>query len=163
MQEENSNPRIVAGEVKNLINAGTLNVGHGMSLGATPTVQKTPRPVRALPSLTDIFVGRDRELADLRAYLQGPRKPGVTRELVIHGQRGIGKSSLAVTYAWRHIHDYPGGLYLVDCSSDDLQGAFASLLPDVSAGHGCDELDKALAANQVRSHIENAEGPALLI
>ncbi|WP_007512064.1 FxSxx-COOH system tetratricopeptide repeat protein [Pseudofrankia saprophytica] len=51
------------------------------------------------------FTGRERELADLRARLVGDGR-AVAVPQALHGLGGVGKTQLAVQYAYRHAGDY---------------------------------------------------------
>ena len=51
------------------------------------------------------FTGRERELADLRARLVGDGR-AVALPQALHGLGGVGKTQLAVQYAYRHAGDY---------------------------------------------------------
>jgi tetratricopeptide (TPR) repeat protein len=48
------------------------------------------------------FTGRDGDLARLHALVDGPGRLDGARQVVIHGLGGMGKSSLASEYAYRH-------------------------------------------------------------
>jgi tetratricopeptide (TPR) repeat protein len=68
------------------------------------------------------FVGRDLILTELRARLQAPE--ATVRRVVLTGLGGIGKSSVAVEYAYRHHVDYD----LVWCvNSEQPVGLLADL------------------------------------
>lgn len=122
----NQDPKPKIGEIRadNVLAAGNVNVAGDVYLGNPasqgPQQWRSLNPARRLPSRIDEFVGRVQAIADIHASLTRPRNPGVTREYVIHGQGGIGKTSLAVAYAWTHLAEYPSGLFLIDCSTDDF-------------------------------------------
>ena len=84
-------------------------------------------------------------------------------DLVLHGQGGIGKTSLAVNYAWAHLADYPGGLFLLDCSANNFQAAIADIAPYVFIGPESDSSDKPAAASLVKTYLETLGKPVLLI
>ena len=89
--------------------------------------------------------------------------PGVTRDHVICGQAGIGKTSLAIVYAWHHLNDFPGGLSLVDCTAEDFCTSVSELfhyLFDISDSELPHVAKNAL---RVKLHFENSDKPALLI
>jgi len=77
------------------------------------------RARRHLPAQPNVFVGRERELADL-TDLFGSR--GV-RLVTLTGPGGIGKTRLAIAAADRLASSFPGGMYfvsLVDVPTPDL-------------------------------------------
>jgi len=71
------------------------------------------------------FKGRTAELRRLREAM-GLGKVGVLT--AVHGLGGMGKTALAVEYAYAFAHEYPGGRWQVRCEGrDDLRVAVASL------------------------------------
>ena len=69
------------------------------------------------------FVGREDDLARLHAALQGAGQVGINPAALndptalgnptgVTGQGGIGKTQLAVAYAYRYRAAYPDGVYL---------------------------------------------------
>jgi tetratricopeptide (TPR) repeat protein len=82
-----------------------------------------PRRVANLPyaSLGPLFKGRDAALADLRRRLRsGPCQ-------AIHGLGGVGKTRLAIEYAWRHAGDYSALLSVSARSPADFRSNLAAL------------------------------------
>jgi len=80
------------------------------------------------------FVGRDDDLEALHALLQKGEAVGV-RPAALTGMGGIGKTQLAVEYAYRHRDAYPGGVYWVN-AAEDWQAEFARLAVEVGLGAG---------------------------
>jgi len=82
---------------------------------------EAPRRVFNLPydSLGPLFKGRDSELVELRQRLTtgGGRAVGLTARQAIHGLGGVGKTRLAIEYAWRQASDYGNGLLFVSARS----------------------------------------------
>jgi hypothetical protein len=81
-----------------------------------------PRRVVNLPydSLGPLFKGRDAELAELRQRFMtsGERAVGLTTaRQAIHGLGGVGKTRLAIEYAWRQASDYKNALLFVGTGS----------------------------------------------
>ena len=66
-----------------------------------------------LPADASSFVGRDRELAELKALLRG------TRLLTLAGTGGVGKTRLALELARAAEPSYPGGAALVELAALD--------------------------------------------
>ena len=68
------------------------------------------RPVRfVLPAERDAFVGREAELEELARRLGSG-----ARLMTLLGAAGMGKTRLAVRYAWQHLHAWPGGVWFCD-------------------------------------------------
>ena len=91
----------------------------------------SPRKPQNLPhaSLGTLFKGREDFLAALRSRLEG--SPGWAAAVVatqaIHGLGGIGKSRLAVEYAWHRRADYTALLFVVADSPESLSRNLAAL------------------------------------
>jgi predicted ATPase/DNA-binding SARP family transcriptional activator len=66
-----------------------------------------------LPAQATSFVGRERELAELRSLLAGHRL------LTLHGAGGSGKTRLALRAAGELAHDYEHGAWLVELAPVD--------------------------------------------
>jgi len=68
-----------------------------------------------IKSLGAAFKGRERALKELHALLRETNTVAPTGGSVgtvyAHGGGGMGKSRLAVEYAHRYQHDYPGGVF----------------------------------------------------
>jgi WD40 repeat protein len=71
------------------------------------------------------FVGRDDDLDNLHGLLQKGEAVGV-RPAALTGMGGIGKTQLAVEYAYRYRNAYPGGVYWVN-ASQSFQAELARL------------------------------------
>ncbi len=115
----------------------------------------TAKPIH-LPShsLGALFLGRDELLARLHAQLASPptgnRAPAALA--VLHGLGGMGKTRLALEYAWRHADTY-SALLLVDADSPEaLQRKLAALAGptrlDLPAQHETDEARQRAAVLQ---------------
>ena len=90
-------------------------------------VATKPRNLPLL-SLGDLFEGREKALEDLRAALVSA-KGGVVRAL--HGLGGVGKTRLAIEYAWAREADYSALLFV---RADDAAGLNANLAALAGAG-----------------------------
>jgi tetratricopeptide (TPR) repeat protein len=79
-----------------------------------PSSTPTPSPIPAfvppsdLPPPPDILLGRDDEIARMRAALHRPRE-GRCAVIVIHGAAGIGKTALATRFAYLVADEFPDG------------------------------------------------------
>ncbi len=122
-------------------------------LSATPA--EPLQPFRSLrihnlpfPPLGDLLKGRDEELQRLETNLQG-QATAITQ--AIHGLGGIGKTRLAVEYAWRSGNRYDAVLFLRAESPQALQSGLADLarpnllnLPEYTAQAETETVDAAL-------------------
>ena len=68
------------------------------------------------------FQGRETELAALNELLQSSGTVGINsaKTAGVTGMGGIGKTQLAVEYAYRHRPDYPGGIFLLNAAEEVL-------------------------------------------
>ncbi|MGH7455927.1 MAG: NB-ARC domain-containing protein, partial [bacterium] len=75
------------------------------------------------------FIGRDKELEKLHRLLDcGDSLASANQCVAITGVAGIGKTQLAVEYAFRYGRCYTGGVYWVSAaSSENFQSALATL------------------------------------
>lgn len=62
------------------------------------------------------FVGRDDELVELHEKLQQSQMVGVRPAAALTGLGGIGKTQLAVEYAYRYGASYPGGIFWINAA-----------------------------------------------
>ncbi|MEU1574954.1 LuxR C-terminal-related transcriptional regulator [Streptomyces collinus] len=119
----------------------------------------TPRGSGAgnLPAPLTSFVGRRRELAEVRRLL------GTTRLLTLTGVGGVGKTRLALEAAAASTEDLPDGAWLVDLAAvrDPSLVADATAtalgLPDVGAGAVIDQLAVSLAHRALLIVLDNCE------
>ncbi|MGH3244090.1 MAG: FxSxx-COOH system tetratricopeptide repeat protein, partial [Spirillospora sp.] len=81
--------------------AATADKGRDLGTGFTPKFPRRSIDVRYLPPPNPAFVGRQRELDDLRDKLLRTPEP-----YVLHGEAGTGKSQIALEYAHRFAADY---------------------------------------------------------
>lgn len=138
-------------------------------------------PARAgfLPeSVSGVFVGRERELTELREMLTGqgsatvvqPQQPP-SRARAIHGLGGVGKSALALRYADRYRGEYALVWWITAESPESivasLAGITARLCPQWAQAAGTDER-AAWAITWLQAHpdwlliFDNVEDPAHL-
>src|SRR4051812_17044895 len=78
-----------------------------------PSSPPAPRqtPPRNIPPYNEKFVGRTKEIAAIHAALKRQASVGVTQQMAAHGHGGVGKTSVALAYAWTHLAAYPGGVF----------------------------------------------------
>ncbi|HEY1934381.1 MAG TPA: DUF4062 domain-containing protein, partial [Acetobacteraceae bacterium] len=89
--------------------------------------EKPAKPI-LLPyaTLGDLFIGRGDALEQLRASLQRRGGAAIT-SAAVHGLGGIGKTRLAVEYAWAHQHDHAALLFVIAETADALHRNLAAL------------------------------------
>jgi len=78
--------------------------------------------------LGDLLKGRDEELRTLETNLHGSNAAtAITQTQAIHGLGGIGKTRLAVEYAWRSGDRYDAALFVAADSPEALRSGLAGL------------------------------------
>jgi WD40 repeat protein len=98
------------------------------------------------------FVGREEDLARLHQALMEERPVGI-RPVGLTGMGGIGKTQLAVEYAYRYADTYPDGIFWINAAEPLAQG-FAQLgrqLQPAIADRSLDEQIRA-AASYLQGH-----------
>lgn len=100
-----------------------------MSNQSKPKASKTNNLPFA--SLDDLFIGRDKALGELDGRLA--KRPGgsaaaVVARQAIHGLGGVGKTRLAIEYAYRHESDYSALLFVTADSPEQLWTNLAGLI-----------------------------------
>jgi tetratricopeptide (TPR) repeat protein len=89
-----------------------------------------PTPVSLpYPSLRTLFKGREDALERLRASLEmtGDGQATAIVGRAVHGLGGVGKTRLAVEYAWRQASDYSALLFVSGSTPQDLNHSLAAL------------------------------------
>jgi hypothetical protein len=124
-------------------------------LGREPELPAwTPSPARSSagvvsPQIAGMaeVVGREQELADLRAAFTAQRKSRTPVIQILTGMGGVGKTSLARAYAQRHLDDYGVVWWVRAEDPTTVDGEYRSLLELV---HSADE------AKLVRDAVQRA-------
>ncbi|HEX5720937.1 MAG TPA: protein kinase, partial [Thermoanaerobaculia bacterium] len=95
---------------------------------AVPAARLEPPLLHNLPfpPLGDLLKGRSEELQALAQTLADDGPSGL-QTLVLHGLGGIGKTRLAIDYAWRFGRRYQAVLFVLADSPDGLNSSLAAL------------------------------------
>jgi predicted ATPase/class 3 adenylate cyclase/Tfp pilus assembly protein PilF len=113
-----------------------------------PPLQSIDRPMHNLPSQVTAFVGRERELADVKQRLEAP---GV-RLLTLTGPGGTGKTRLALQVASELVEHYPDGVWFVPLAPIASPGRVASAIAEVL---GVRESPGEPIADSLRSYLRS--------
>ncbi|ATL69387.1 hypothetical protein CRH09_27590 [Nocardia terpenica] len=99
----------------------TLCAEGRLLLAWTESVETSPRPRGRmpppvqLPSISRYFTGRRDAIATLNEVLVEPAdRPGATRVVLVNGTVGVGKTTLALEWAYRNISAFPDGILFRD-------------------------------------------------
>jgi hypothetical protein len=104
-----------------------------------PDARGSPRTLHNLPFAPNpVFTGREAELERLGERLQKRGGVALTQTVALHGLGGVGKTQLAVEYAWKHLGGYKAVLWVRADSPEALDANLAGLagllgLPEASA------------------------------
>lgn len=101
-------------------------------LGLCRQIQRLLNPSRIpsnLPftSLAGLFKGRNEALNQLDCNLRNHGSAAIVQPQAIQGLGGIGKTRLAIEYAWHHKSDFTAFLFVSANTSDDLDRNLAAL------------------------------------
>jgi nucleoside phosphorylase/tetratricopeptide (TPR) repeat protein len=107
------------------------------------------------------FVGRSAELAALEKALAATGRSALTQPASVHGLGGVGKSLLAVEFAYRHADDYDAVLWLAAENPTTLAAGFADLARELRLPEA-DEPDQGVRTAAVLRWLES-HGRWLLI
>jgi tetratricopeptide (TPR) repeat protein len=100
----------------------------GISPGEGPKGKTAPRLTHNLPFRPNpAFTGRDAELKDLRKKLRRRGREAAIQVVVLHGLGGVGKTQLAVEYAWKYLRDYNAELWVKADTPESLEASLAAL------------------------------------
>jgi len=133
----------------------------------TETVQTHLDVIHNLPypSIGPQFQGRKAEMQQLNVQLRQSGFSAITQPTAIQGLGGIGKTRLAVEYAWRHLgKEYNTVLFVIADLPESLQANMANLtrpeLLDLPEHHA---LDQALSCEAVLKWLETNEKWLLIL
>jgi hypothetical protein len=89
--------------------------------GSLPTIWNIPYPQNSL------FIGRDNSLNQLALSLHAGQPTALSQPQAISGLGGIGKTQLALEYAYRHRQDYQAVLWVQADTREALTASFLTL------------------------------------
>ena len=118
---------------------GSPAQGASAARPAFPGTAVQRKPLHNLPfSPNPSFTGRERLLEKLQKALHHQTAAAITQPQAVHGLGGVGKTQLAVQYAWAHIAEYDAILWAGASSPSDLLANIATLatvlrLPEAAA------------------------------
>jgi hypothetical protein len=149
----------------------TIVADHGVVAGTIGQVnvqvaRKLGKPVR-LPPRPPVLAGREGLLADLGSLLVSDPERTSPRIVVLHGLGGIGKTSAAVEYAYRHVDNFDAVWYFPTEDPLSVAAGFADLASmlgawvHTSSGNPIAAVHSALAVRPGRWLLifDNASGP----
>jgi hypothetical protein len=86
------------------------------------------RTIHNLPFLPNpLFTGREAELEALSRGLEQGEATAAMQMVAVHGLGGVGKTQLAVEYAWKHLSDYDAVFWVKADSAAALDVGLAAL------------------------------------
>jgi tetratricopeptide (TPR) repeat protein len=132
------------GSLKKLAHMQVAPLRFGVSGPVPRTIHNLPFP----PNPT--FTGRDVEMKELEEQLHKRDEMATTQTVAIHGLGGVGKTQIAVEYAWTHLGEYSVVLWLKADSPEALEAGLAALtrvlgLPEVDAHEQATQTKAVLA------------------
>jgi hypothetical protein len=110
--------------------------------------REAPRKIHNLPfTQNPAFTGRDAELKRLSELLEKRGEVTVTQTVALHGFGGVGKTQLAVEYAWKRFGYYDAVLWVNADSPESLREGLAALASVL----GLPETDKNEQPEQIKA------------
>lgn len=126
-------------------------------------------PCAALPKIWNIpyprnpfFLGRESELAQVRQHLQAGQTTALSQPRAISGLGGIGKTQLALEYAYRYHQDYQAVLWVRAESTEALISSYVAIatllrLPE------CEAREQNITVQAVKTWLQTHRGWLLIL
>ncbi|HUN31751.1 MAG TPA: FxSxx-COOH system tetratricopeptide repeat protein [Trebonia sp.] len=165
----NGNANELSGQARNVVQVGTIS--GNVNIYGSPQAPPAHGPLRAwgnVPARNPSFTGREEQLARMRqALTTGGGRAAVQ---ALHGMGGVGKTQLAIEYAYRHSGDYDVTWWLDSESTALMAQQYADLAAELGAAQPGLPLDAIRRAVLNDLHhrprwlliFDNAEDPAFL-
>lgn len=92
------------------------------------SLEPEPAPLWHIPyPRNHYFTGREELLLRLHDLLVGEQQPVLSQALVLSGMGGMGKTQVAIEYAYRHVRDYTAILWVNAETAENLLASFARM------------------------------------
>jgi predicted ATPase len=117
---------------------------------ATPVVAEARKPAHNLPVPLTPFVGRERQVAEVRQALVGPE----ARLLTLSGPGGTGKTRLAIEVARQLLDEFGDGVFFVPLAAIRDPSL---VLPTIAQALGLKEAAGQPVADQLADHLRDKD------
>jgi len=107
------------------------------------------------------FTGREKYLADLHTALTADRAAALTQTQAVHGLGGVGKTQLALEYAYRHASEYDIVWWVHAEQSATLAADFARLAGELNLAEK-DARDQNVVVQAVRNELQHRQAWLLI-
>ena len=125
------------------------------NIALSSTRSQTLRP-SGLPTQRTPFIGREKEVALVRAWLKLPE----TQLITLTGPGGIGKTRLAVQVASEEAAAFPGGIAFASLAASTDEG---SAVTAIAQAIGVQTLASQSIQKSLQQHLRTLEEPMLLV
>lgn len=151
----------IDGDVRNAAINSTLTA-HEIHIGDRTIVQQAQREVghflTPAPFLPEVFIGREALLANLNQTLASKNNATVT---LLHGEGGIGKSSVAAAYCHQFAGDYDHVGWLF--TDTGIADALLRLAPGLHVTFAAEDQDQEAMLSHLLRALANLKGNCLLL
>jgi tetratricopeptide (TPR) repeat protein len=145
---------------------GQIGVNYGpvtMHFDGSSTIPVPPKQVWNIPYLrNDYFTGREEILEQLHTRFKANNATALSQRTALSGLGGIGKTQIAVQYAYQHSDEYQAVLWARAESHEALTSSFVEI-----AGHldlpQKDEKDQTIIVQAVKRWLQDNSGWLLIL